>query len=221
MLVVSRVAHRPLVSLLVAGFCAVGCQAPDLPTAEDGAIALGLQPGQTLTYQHSSGSTETHEFSDSDVLFGGGLAVDLQARQNGFAENDRTLSFGIDLEQASLVRFYDCLQDCLSPDQPIPFIGWPLTAGARVEGEATVQGREGGVDVVRTERHSTTVGDAVDVTVPAGTFSAFPVTWSRTRTDPATGESTTDQALLQWAPDVGVIKHETFDGDVLELSVAP
>ena len=207
------------VVVVLGGLSFVACPAPNVPSPEDGAFALGLESDRTKTYASSNGATETHEYSASDLLFGGGIAVDVQARENGFAKNDRTLTFGIDVAQASLLRFNDCLQDCATADAPIPFINWPLTSGSRVEGEATVSGTEGGVDFVRTERHTTTVGTPAELTVPFGTFDeAFPVTWSRTRIDPATGDSDTEQALLHWVADVGIVKYETFDGATLELS---
>ena len=37
----------------------------------------------------------------------------------------------------------------------------------------------------------------------------------------ATGAEDTETAVLHWAPDTGIVKHETFDGVTLELSAAP
>ena len=59
-----------------------------------------------------------------------------------------------------------------------------------------------------------------DVTVPAGTFNAFIVSWAKTIID-AAGAETTETAVLHWAPDIGIVRHETFDGVTLDLQVAP
>jgi hypothetical protein len=123
----------------------------------------------------------------------------------------------VNLEQASIMRFFSCLNACATPSAPIPFIAWPLEENVRTEGEATVTVSENGAVVeTRTERHATTVGTLAPVTVPAGTFDAFVVSWSRTVID-AAGTEETETAVLQWAPDVGIVKHDTFDGVTLEL----
>lgn len=198
------------------------CPAPSGgPLPEDGASHLGLVEGTTLTYASSTGATETHEFVRSDLQVLGGLTVGLLAKENGFAKEDRSLTFVVDVEQASLGRFFSCINACATVDAPIPFIGWPLTEGARVEGEAAVtESQNGEVVQTRTERHATTIGAAADITVPAGTFNAFVVSWSKTIID-ATGAEDTETAVLHWAPDVGIVKHETFDGVTLELSATP
>jgi hypothetical protein len=205
-------------SLFVVTVAMAGCtEQPDIVTAEDGAAYLGLEAGTTLTYAAGDGLTETHERKPSDVLFAGGLTVDVIARQNGFANDERTLTFGIDVQQVSIVRFFDCLSRCAQPDQPIAFLNWPLETGDTVVGEGVVSDLRNGETTARNERHTTTVGASQSVTVPAGTFDAFPITWQRTTAD-AAGTETTDSAVLYLAPDTGVVKHEAFDGTTLELT---
>jgi hypothetical protein len=194
------------------------CKAPpDVVTADDGAAYLGLVAGSTLTYSAGAGVTETHEVKQSDVLFGGGLAVDVLAKQNGFANDERTLTFGVDVAQVSIVRFFDCLAHCAQPDQPIAFLNWPLNEGDVVTGEAVVTEARGAETTARNERHTTTVGASQSITVAEGTYDAFPITWQRTTTDDV-GNATTDSAVLYVAPDVGIVKHEAFDGTTLELT---
>ena len=77
-----------------------------------------------------------------------------------------------------------------------------------------------GDNVLHTERHTTTVSGPEAITVAGGSFDAFLVNWSRTTTD-AAGAVTVENALLRLAPDVGVVKHEAFDGTVLELTATP
>jgi hypothetical protein len=217
--------HAPLFAvsaLVMVAAGGVGCLAgPAGPSADDGAAHLGLVEGRTLTYASSTGATETHEFTASDLQVLGGLTVGLLAKENGFAKESRSLTFAVDVTQASLARFFSCLNDCATVDAPIAFIGWPLEEGARVEGEATVtESRNAEVVQIRTERHTTTIGPAADVSVPAGTFNAFIVSWAKTIID-AAGAETTETAVLHWAPDVGIVRHETFDGVTLDLQVAP
>ena len=201
--------------LIVAAVAA--CPAPtDVVTPDDGAAYLGLVDGTTQTYRAGAGLTETHEVKKSDVLFAGGLSVDVLAKQNGFANDERTLSFGIDVQQVSIVRFFDCLAHCAQPDQPIAFLNWPLDEGDVVVGEAVVNELVAGETTTHEERHTTTVGASQSITVPAGTFDAFPITWQRTTTD-AAGVESSDSAVLYLSPDTGVVKHETFDGTTLEL----
>ena len=196
----------------------VACAPPSpAPTAADGAAHLGLGVGSTKTYASSTGASETHAYVASDILLADGLTVGQVAKENGFAKEERSLTFGVTLDQASIVRFFSCLNTCATPSAPIPFVGWPLQENERTEGEATVNVSESGVVVeTRTERHATTVGTQAPVTVPAGTFDAFVVSWSRTIVD-GQGNEETETAVLQWAPDVGIVKHDTFDGVTLEL----
>ncbi|MDP2345219.1 MAG: hypothetical protein Q8O67_30020 [Deltaproteobacteria bacterium] len=199
-----------------------GCPAPaGGPTAEEGAAHTGLVAGTTLTYDIGNGLTETHEMKSSGVLFAGGIAVDVLAKQAGFAEDARTLTFGIDIEHVSIVRLLDCIARCGSLDAPIPFLTWPLEEGQSNEGEANVSVSElDGSTTLQLQRHTTIVSAPVEVVVAAGTFEAFPIAWSRTITDVA-GAETVDSALLHLAPDVGVVKHQAFDGTVLDLTATP
>ena len=202
----------------LAAVAALGaCPAPDVITPDDGAAHLGLVAGTTRSYASSSGATETHELSGSDILLPDAITVAQVAKENGFAKEERSLTFGVSLEEASIVRFSSCLSTCATPSAPIPFVSWPLQENERTEGEAAVTISENGAVVAtRTERHATTVGTQAPVTVPAGTFEAFVVSWSRTLID-AQGNEETETAVLQWSPDVGIVKHDTFDGVTLEL----
>lgn len=211
---------RLAVALAVALALAAGlsaCPAQDVITPDDGAAHLGLVSGSTRTYASTSGATETHTLSGSDILLADAITVAQVARENGFAKEERSLTFGISLEQASLVRFFSCLNVCAVPSQAIPFLAWPLEENARTEGEATVTESENGAVIeTRTERHTTTVGAQSDITVPAGTFPAFVISWSKTIIN-AQGEEDTETAVLHWVPDTGLVKHDTFDGVTLEL----
>jgi hypothetical protein len=192
------------------------------PTAEEGAAYLGIATGTTLTYAASDSTSETHTFKDSDVQLLGALTVGMDAAANGFAVDERSLTFAVDAEQLSIMRFFGCLSRCANADQPIALLQWPLESGQSTVGEASVTETLNGDAVqTRTERHTTTVGALTNVTVPAGTFSAFAVNWSRTIIDASGAETETDTAVLQWAPDVGIVRHETFESVTLELQSAP
>jgi hypothetical protein len=192
------------------------------PTAEEGAAYLGLSSGTVLTYEASDSTTETHTFKPSDVQLLGALTVGMDAAANGFAVDERSLTFAVDVEQLSIMRFFGCLNRCATADQPIALLQWPLEAGQSTVGEASVtETLDGEAVQTRTERHTTTVGAQADVTVPAGTFPAFVVNWSRTIIDASGAETETDSAVLQWAPNVGIVRHETFESITLELQTAP
>lgn len=209
-------------TFIVVALCGLlwGCAVPEGPAAEDGAAYLGLTPGTTLRYDVGNGVTETQDMKDSGFLFAGGLPVDVFARQGGFIKDERSLTFGIDIEQVSLVRFFDCLARCGTLDGPIPFLSWPLNDGQSTEGEATVTVSAGETSTLHIENHSTAVSGPQEITVAGGTFDAFLIAWTRTSTA-VDGAVVTDDALLHLAPGVGVVKHETFDGSVLELAAAP
>lgn len=196
-----------------------GCQPPAGPTAEEGAAYLGLVSGTTFNYAISDGLTESHEVKDSGVLFDG-ESVDVLAKQNGFANDERTLTLGVDVESVSILRFLDCVARCGALSAPIPFLQWPLEEGQSVQGEAEVTVTANGASVIHTERHSTTVGASESITVPAGSFDAFLINWTTTTINADASESS-EVNVLHWSPDVGIVKWDAPDGSVLELSTEP
>lgn len=207
--------------LLALAAVVVACAPPAGPTAADGAAHLGLETGTTFSYLTGDGvTTETHEVRASGVLFDG-VAVDMVAKQNGFAKDERTITFGVDVAQASILRFQDCIARCISPSAPIPFLNWPLSEGNSVEGDVDVTVKNGDSETARKEHHTTTVGPPESVTVRAGTFDdAFLISWTRTITNP---DQSTESELnvLRWVPDLGIVKWDAPDGTVLELSTKP
>lgn len=209
----------PLAAVVVSA--ATACPAPDGVTPDDGAAYLGLTSGTTFTYAISDGLNETHEMKNSGVLFAGGLAVDVLAKQNGFANDERTMSLGVDVEGVSLLRFFDCIARCGSLSEPIPFLKWPLEEGQNTQGEAVVTLTDGADTTTQTERHSTTVSGPVSVSVPAGDYDdAFLIAWTRTviATD---GSEESQTAQLHWVPNLGVVKQQSFDNTNLELASEP
>jgi hypothetical protein len=208
-------------AVAVVGFTvASGCAPAAGPSAEEGAAYLGLEEGTTFSYAISDGLSETHEIKKSGVLFEG-VAVDVVAKQNGFANDERTLSLGVDVEGVSILRFFDCIARCGALDAPIPFLQWPLEEGQTTKGEAVVTVTEGDASVSHTEKHSTTVSGPLSITVPAGTFDdAFLISWTRTTVD-VDGAEVSDSALLHWVPELGVVKQASFDDTNLELSSKP
>lgn len=197
----------------------IGCAAPTGPTAEDGAAYLGLVVDTKLTYESSNGTTETHDLVNSDLQQLGALSVGLTARENGFAVEEHSLTFGVDVNEASLLRFFNCLSKCAVSDVPISFVQWPLEEDQVTTGEGSItEVVDGEVVQTRVERHTTTVGPLADVTVPAGTFPAHLINWSRTTVDGTGVDVGTETTVLQWAPDVGIVRYEYDDGVKLELS---
>lgn len=204
----------------VVGVGSVGCAPAPGPTAEDGAAHLGLESGTIFSYAVTDGVVETHEVKDSGVLFDG-VSVDVLAKQNGFANDERTLTFGVDVAQVSILRFQDCIARCASPSAPIPFLNWPLNEGDSVEADVDVTVDDGDAQTVHKEHHATTVGAQESVTVPAGTFDdAFLISWTRTTTN-ADQSTETEQNTLRWVPDLGIVKWDAPDGTVLQLSTKP
>lgn len=215
-------AQPVVVAFFIACACAlVGCPAPSGPTAADGARYLGLDEGTIFTYAISDGLSETHEVKTSGVLFDG-VAVDVLAKQNGFANDERTLTLGVDVAGVSILRFFDCLARCGSLDAPIPFLQWPLEEGQSTSGEAVVTLTAGATTTTQTERHSTTVSGPTSISVPAGDYDdAFLIAWTRTTIDPVAGTEESETAQLHWVPGLGVVKQQSFDNTVLELSTEP
>lgn len=202
---------RPLLALVLLA-CACGPAKKD-PTGEDGAKYLGFVAGKTLTYAVDE-SSESHEHKASSVASEDGVTVDMIAKDGGgFVVEDRSFTLEITAETASLVRFSDCINPCGTPKKKLPFLDWPLEAGASYDTTTTVALTNNGEDAGEEEQtHTIVVGDPESVTVPAGSFDeAFAVTWTITR-----GEDVQTH-VLSVVPDHGIVRWETADGKTLEL----
>lgn len=199
----------PITAVVVA--CAAGCTPPDVRGPEDTAAYLGLAVGSTTTF--ASGDLEaTLETKQSSLLRDDALVFDLLAKESGFVKDDRTFSLAVDVDGAQLARFFDCVSRCGQPAADIPFLKIPLETGDSTDTTVDVVVSENGIETgTAAETHTVIVGDEAEITVPAGTFTGFTVSWTRVRADvPQT-------SLLTIVPDTGIVAWTTFDGGELEL----
>jgi hypothetical protein len=206
----------PLVLVLVA---ALGCPAPDVPGPEVGAAYMGLSEGKVFTYQTSDGLEETVTVTENNgFTLGDRIVYDLVARaQTNLVVDERTLSLAVGADSVELVRFFDCISKCATLSAPVPFLQLPLEGGQSDETEVVVAKQEQGQDAGQeTQRHAILVDDAADITVPAGTFEAFTVSWTRT-IDDGTNPATTENATLRIAEGEGIVAWTSFDGTELQL----
>lgn len=209
-----RLASCPVVMLVALVLAA--CPGPPDPTPADAAAYLGLAAGVTHTYQLAPGITEAHELSTSSMVSEeGGLVFDRIAKQNGFVTaetQDRTFALEVGVDYARVRRLYDCVVRCGELSAPIELFPIPLDTGEQAQSTVEVSVSEnGGAPTVQSETHTVLVGDEVEVTVPAGTWSGFSVSWSRAR------EAQSDTAILVVVPEVGIVRWDGFDGSRLEL----
>ncbi len=195
-----------------------GCPPAHVPGPADTAAYLGLADGAVQTYADVSGNggnvTETHEVHTSSVLPAAdnpdGLVFDVLAKRNGFAVDGRTFTLEVLVDSARIVRFFDCIEKCGQPSAPVDLGPVPLKAGKSTQTEVDVDVT--GADVGTShETHLFVVGDQADVGVPAGDFSAFSVTWTRTDADGA------HTSILKIAPDDGIVSWDGEDGAQLRL----
>jgi hypothetical protein len=190
----------------------VGCPQKQEPTAKDGVSYLGLAAGQTRAYADGD-LEETHSYGSSNVAAADGITVDVIAKDNGgFVVQSRSLTVEVTPTTSFLRRFNDCVNPCAQPEDPIAFLDWPLEPGAQKETETEVVLTENGTETGRqSQRHSVVVGDEGEVTVPAGSYDAFSVTWT------LNVEGSIETHLLSVAADEGIVKWVTPDGKSLEL----
>lgn len=202
---------RRTVSFLSVIAC-VGCVEKDVPTGSDGAAYFGFVADSTRSYADGA-LVETHSFAASSVSSADGVTVDLVARDNGgFVVQARSMTLEFTGETSFLRRFNDCVTPCAEPAEPIPFLDWPVAAGDQKETVATVTLSENGDETgTEEQKHTIIVGDEADVTVPAGTFTAFTVSWTITR------DADVEANTFALAPDDGIVRWQTADGKLLEL----
>lgn len=196
-------------ALVLLGACA---PPPEEPTAADVAAYFGLVDGAERVFKADSGLEETHTYTRNGG-FGEREVYDRVVRRGGFVEDDLTFQLEATVERGlEILRLYDCVTKCGELSAPIALLPWPMEGGEALESTVSVEeSLNGEVQETRSEHHAIQVGAASDVTVPAGTFSAFQVIWSRTAGDD--GQS----VQLVIAPDEGFIVSEGFDGTAFEL----
>lgn len=197
----------PLASLVVS---ASACPPPEVPGPQDAAAYLGLAVGSTATFA-AGDVAATLETKQSSVLRDDALVFDLIAKESGFVKDDRTFTLAVGVDSTALVRFFDCISRCGQPSADIPFLNIPLRTGDSSETAVEVAVSENGIDAgVVAETHTLIVGDEAEVTVPAGTFTGFTVSWSRVR------DGASQTSLLTIVPDTGIVAWQTFDGADLQ-----
>lgn len=197
-------------ALLLAPLVLAGCPPPHVPGPADAAAYLGMVAGTTATFQ--SGPLEaTLEMKTSSLLRDEALVFDLLSKESGFVKDDRTFTIAVGVNETALVRFFDCISKCGQPSEDIPFLAVPLQAGDSVETTVDVVVTEPS-EAERTvvETHTLVVGEESAVTVPAGTFTGFTVSWSRVRDDVA------QTSRMTIVPDTGIVSWSTFDGAELQ-----
>lgn len=206
----------PQLLTVVVAAALVACPGPPDPTPADAAAYLGLAAGATRTYQVGQGITETHDVTTSSIMSEqGGLVFDLVAKQNGFVTDetqDRTFAVEVGVDYARVRRLFDCIVRCGDLSAPIALFPIPLDAGGQEQTAVDVSVSENnGAPVTSSETHTVLVAAEAEVSVPAGSFTGFSVSWTRAR------DAGSDTAILVVVPDVGIVRWDGFDGSRLEL----
>lgn len=205
--------HVKQLLILLFGLSLVACgPAREEPTVQDALAYFGIRDGAEFVYRGVGGLEEVHTF-ERNLGFGDREAYDRIVRRGGFAEDDSIFTVEATLEGLSLVRFSACLTSCGEPQEPIDFLPWPLQGGESLQTDVVVSYRTGEEEPVdRAESHRIQVERSTELlSLPAGEFDAFPVLWSRTI------DSTTSAAKFWFAPEVGIVVSEGFDGARFEL----
>lgn len=196
-----------------------GCGAPpDEPDAATVAAYFGLDDGASFRYAAENGLEEVHELRQVVGSGEDGLVYDRTVRRGGFVVDDLTLRLRASTTAGlEVIRLYDCVSRCGELSAPIALLPWPVDEGRALESEVTVtlagSGEEG---TSYTERHVVQVGSMSSLTVPAGTFDAYSVLWSRE----ANGEAGRSAAMA-FAPEVGFLRSEAFDAIAFALADSP
>ncbi len=188
---------------------AIGCAPPPVePTAADVAAYFGLSDGAERVFKSSGGLEETHSYTRNGG-FGEREVYDRVVRRGGFVEDELTFQLEASLERGlEIVRLYDCVTSCGELSEPIALLPWPMEGGESLESDTSVEiSRNGELQETRAEHHAVQVGSEADVTVPAGTFPAFTILWSR-----SVGDGAATSVQLVMAPDEGQLVSEGFDG---------
>lgn len=202
-----------LVALGAAAVVLTGCP-ENRPLEELCAEYFGIADGRTFEYQGPSLS-ETHTYTrrpgvEDRYIF------DRKVTRGGFVEDDTTLSLEATAEGLKIIRFHDCITKCGEPSESLEMFSFPVNPGDTTDTEVTVDVTENGEAAgTRTEKHRFAVAESSEVTVPAGTFNAYTVIWTRT----VDGESAT--AGLTFAENYGFVSVEPFDGGAYALTTLP
>ena len=200
-----------MASVVAAGTLLLACP-PKADPRIAGALSLGLYDGAEFTYIGPGGLEEVHAYTrntDDEERY----VYERVARRSGFVVDDATFTLEVTDSTLDIIRYYDCLTLCGELSEPVTLFPWPLDPGDISESTVTVSlARNGEDEGTREERHRVTVGEEVEVELPAGTFTGHDVLWTRTI------DEQTETASLFFIPDVGFGSVEAFDGATYELS---
>lgn len=196
-----------------------GCGAPpDEPDAAAVAAYFGLDDGASRRYVAENGLEEVHELREVPGGAEGSLDYDRTVRRGGFVVDDLTLRLRASTTAGlEVTRLFDCVSRCGELSAPIALLPWPVDEGRALESEVTVTltgSEDEGTSYI--ERHVVQVGSLSSVAVPAGTFDAYSVLWSR-EVDGGSGRS----AAMAFAPGVGFLRSEAFDSIAFALVDSP
>lgn len=173
-------------------------------------LYFALADDRTYHYEATGGLTETHDYTlreEEDRIF------DRIVRRSGFLDDDTTFSLQPTDRALLIVRLHDCVTLCGELSDPIEIAERPLENGASKSTDVTVTvTRNGESDGTREERHTFAVGEETEVTVPAGTYTAHTILWSRTV------DGVASSASLTFAPEEGFVAVESFAGVRYELA---
>jgi hypothetical protein len=188
---------------------------PEAPTAADAAAYFGLVDGASFTFEGGN-VTETHAFDRDTAVAAEREVYRRTVTRGGFVQPDGTMFLEATLDGLFIVRFFDCISECGEPAEPFPVMAFPVEERERLEGEFDVEVTDNGEPVeTRTESHAFQASTFAEVTVPAGTFNAVELVWSRD----VGGETST--VNLSFVPDVGFVKITNADGAVIEATEVP
>lgn len=194
---------------------------PTPPTGDDGLAYMGLD-NAVRRYSSDNGLAEEHTIT-RDETFVDRAVINQIARFNGFVVDARTFTWETTGEQVQVTRFLDCLNSCITPQEPIVLFSWPMVAGESKQQEVTVDLVDNAQPVgTRQETHSIQVGNETQIALRNGAnFTGFPVFWSR-NVDRALkpNEPLSTSANFFVVPDIGIVQYET-DGQIFQVEQAP
>ncbi len=209
-------------SILAAAALAACTPTKVVPTGEDGAAYFGLTDGEETVYLRGDDSVEVHTVTRASEFPIERFVWDIDARQQGFSVDDRTMRVETTDTGLLLMRERDCVTQCDELAAPVLLLEWPLVESTAQEAEVDVVVTKNGVVSeadARSERHRTQVGTlVVGKELAGGTFDVYDVAWTRTVT-PAGGIESVQAGKLTISPDVGVVAWDGFDGQHLERDV--
>ncbi|MBL91089.1 MAG: hypothetical protein CMH56_04655 [Myxococcales bacterium] len=181
-------------------------QEEEVPPLQLAADYFGLADGDRKCFSRSDGADEAWtvtKYTETDTVW----QYQVQAENNGFVVQDRTLSLDVTEEGLFLSSWMDCKNACMTPNSPLKMLSNPVYDRDRFEVEATIEQLSGVLTEEVTETHVFFASEEKPINTLEGLKDGHDIQWTRTQGDDVWSHTLVfvgDEGFIGWTDSNGI-----------------